>query len=117
MKTLLLIVIIAALANFTHAQNSNNTNQIYEIQCTMSVDDILHAQPWDIDHAPSEFANNITMTLFEELEIIYEMVNNQQTENLDSHIEAVDSAVESAIALGMNYSMFTADLDFIETLN
>lgn len=94
------------------------SQQINEVKCTMTVEEVLREQPFDIDHYKSEDARYITIDLFDELEAVYEKVNNglTGTANLEEHFTAIDSLLNSANGLDMNYSMFDEDLDFVESL-
>jgi hypothetical protein len=87
------------------------------IQCTMSIDEIALAQPYHRDHPKQENTEIIAADIISELTLVYDLLNQGNSTNLTSHIDAIQSSVDEAILLGMNYSMFQADLDFIETLN
>ncbi len=110
-KTLLLFtfLLMGNLALFAQSPTS--------IQCTFTLEEIAQVQPYHRDHPKQEDTELIATTMITELNAVYELISLGNTSTLLSHIEAIDSAVNAAIALGMNYSMFQADLDFIETLN
>lgn len=74
-------------------------------------------QPYDVDHPKQEETMELASTLISELNLVYDKVNNNITLGLAENIEAIQIAVDAASVLGMNYSMFDADLQFIETLN
>jgi hypothetical protein len=93
-----------------------NAQTTYEIECTMTVDEISAAQPFDVDDPAQESVWSISGILFTELNLMYDKLNNGLENELEEHIQAINAAIDSAVALGMNYSMFDADLDFIETL-
>lgn len=93
------------------AQNSTTT------QCTMTIDQISEAQPFNVDHPKQENTRDIASDIYTELTIVYDLVNQGNSSGLSSHLNAIQSSVDAAILLGMNYSMFQADLDYIETLN
>ena len=108
---LLPLFMVFILSHFgINAQNNSG------LKCTMTVEEILLQQPFDIDDAKSEDARNISVLLISELNSIYEKVNNQDSENLELHLLAIDLAIKSADEVGMNYEMFKTDLEFIETL-
>ncbi|MDG1334202.1 MAG: hypothetical protein P8P74_17850 [Crocinitomicaceae bacterium] len=86
------------------------------IQCVLTIDQISEAQPYDVDHPKQEETREIAANLITELGIVYDLVNQGNT-NLSSHINSIEASVGQATVIGMNYSMFQADLDFIETLN
>ena len=88
----------------------------YEIQCTMTLEEISQVQPFNVDHYKQENVRDIVNTLFTELDLIYDKLNNDQGEPIAQHIEAVHTAIESAEEIEMNYSMFDADLEIIETV-
>lgn len=83
----------------------------------MSVEAITQMQPYDVDHPKQEETMELASTLISELNLVYDKVNNNITLGLAENIEAIQIAVDAASVLGMNYSMFDADLQFIETLN
>ena len=87
------------------------------IQCTLTIDQISEAQPFHVDHPKQEETREIASDMMSELVIVYDLVNQGNSADAASHIQAIEASVDSAILLGMNYSMFQADLDYIETLN
>lgn len=87
------------------------------IQCTLTIDQISEAQPFNVDHPSQEETRDIASAIFTELTAVYDLVNQGNSTGLTSHLDAIQLSVDAAILLGMNYSMFQADLDFIETLN
>lgn len=111
-KTLLQFLLVTFLfINF-----SSTAQEKYELQCTMSIEQILRSQPFDIDHPTSETAKHISITLTNELGTIYQQLNAGNTEGLDASITAIESAIISAKEIGMNYSMFEKDLEYLEEL-
>ena len=88
-----------------------------EIQCTMNLDQIALAQSFDIDHPNQEGTRIIASDIISELHLVYDLVSQNSTVGLEEHLQAIEASINSAELLGMNYSMFQADLDFIETLN
>jgi hypothetical protein len=82
----------------------------------MSIEEISSLQPFDVDDPLQESVWSISEILFTELNLVSEKINNGLENELSIHILAINAAIESAVTLGMNYSMFDADLDFIETL-
>jgi hypothetical protein len=87
------------------------------IQCTLTIDQISQAQPFDVDHPKQEETREIASSLISEIETVYDLVNQGNISNISSHITTIEGLVNRATALGMNYSMFQADLNYIETLN
>lgn len=110
-KTLLLFTILLCSQLSLFAQSPTS------IQCTMTIDEIALAQPYHRDHPKQENTEIIAADIISELTLIYDLVNQGNSTNLTSHIEAVQLSVDAAIALGMDYSMFQADLEFIDSLN
>lgn len=111
------VILLSLFTLFLFKGLSVNAQVSNEVKCKMTVDEILRSQPFDIDEPISEDAKNITLLLFSELETIYIELNNNNIGNIHDHIELVHSAIVSAIAIGMNYSMFENDLEFIDTIN
>jgi len=87
------------------------------VQCNLTIHQIQEAQTFETDHPKQIEVLEIAEGLFAELTTVYDLVNQDDTTGVSSHIDTIDSLIESAKLLGMNYSMFQADLDFIETLN
>lgn len=87
------------------------------IQCQMTIDEISLQQSFDVDHPKQEETRNIATLLIAELNLIYDKVNSNNTAGIDQNISNIDELILSADNLGMNYSMFDADLQYIETLN
>lgn len=83
----------------------------------MTLEEIGFAQPYDIDHPDQEATTLIASSIISELTIVYDLLSQNNTNDLEPHLEAIQVSVDAAVALGMNYTMFQADLDFIETLN
>ena len=112
MVRLLTIILTVFCIGTSFSQQTN------EVKCTMTVEEILREQPFDIDHFKSEDARYVLIDLFDELETVYDKVNNNLTgiANLEEHFNAIETLIESADVIGMNYAMFDEDLDFVESL-
>lgn len=110
-KLLLLTAILLLGSSTTFAQTPNS------VQCSLTIDQIAEVQPFDVDHPKQEETREIAESLFSELTIVYDLVNQGNTTDAASHIDTIQALIDSATTLGMNYSMFQADLDYIETLN
>ena len=103
------LLLFSQLSVFAQSPNS--------LQCTMNLDDISLAQTFNIDHPKQEDTRSIATGFISELTIVYDLVNQNNSTDLAVHLELIQLLVDAANTLGMNYSMFQADLDFIETLN
>ena len=110
-KTLLLLTLLISTHLSLFAQIPT------AIQCTLTIDQISEAQSFNVDHPSQEETRDIASDIFTELAAVYDLVNQGNSTGLTSHLAAIQLSVDAAILLGMNYSMFQADLDFIETLN
>lgn len=110
-------ILLPLFALFLLCNLSLNAQSIVEIQCTMSVEAITEVQPYDVDHPSQEETIELASTLISELNLVYDKVNNNVTAGLAESLDTIQVAVDAANVLGMNYSMFDADLLFIETLN
>lgn len=110
-KTLLLftLLIFSQLSLFAQSQTA--------VQCTLTIDQISEVQPFNVDHPNQEETREIATDLYTELTAVYDLNNQGNSTDLSTHLDAIEISVDAAILLGMNYSMFQADLDFIETLN
>ena len=114
MKRLLLTLSVLFLCNqfVLHAQQ-----QQYEMKCQMTYEEVLRDnQPFDIDDVIAEKARDIAIALIEDFKIIYDLLNDGQTEDVDDRITAIRESIEEAESINMNYEMFKDDLEFIETL-
>ena len=58
----------------------------------MTVEEIQFSQTWDIDDALSENTQNIAISLFAELNQIYELVNQNSTTGMDAHILSIQNS-------------------------
>ncbi len=110
-KTLLTftLILLGHIALFAQSPTS--------IQCVLTIDQISEAQPYNVDHPKQEETRDIATNLISEIVIVYDLVNQGNTSGLSSHINTIEVFIDQAILIGMNYSMFQADLDYIETLN
>jgi hypothetical protein len=111
-KTLLHLLFVT----FVFINFSITAQEKHELKCKMTVEEILRSQPFDIDHPTSENARYITIILNKEFAIIYEQLNEGNSQGLEEHIIAIESAIISAKEINMNYSMFTKDIEFLEEL-
>jgi|TARA_B110000093_G_C12634166_1_gene271467 hypothetical protein len=109
-------ILLPLFAIFLLCNLSLNAQSNIEIQCTMSLEAITQVQPYDVDHPKQEETMELATTLISELNLVYDKVNNYILLGLAENLEAIQIAVDAAKLLGMNYSMFDADLEFIETL-
>jgi hypothetical protein len=114
MKKSILLPLITLFLLCHLSLNAQNTNVI---QCQMTIDEISLLQSFDIDHPKQEETRSIATSLIAELNLVYDELNNNITTEINGHILIIENLILSADALGMNYSMFDADLEFIETLN
>ena len=112
MKKILLTFTLVLFGHFMLMAQSPTS-----IQCTMTIDQISEAQPFDVDHPNQEETRVIAENLILEISTVYTEVNQGNTSNLTDHIATIEALVNQATTLGMNYSMFQADLDYIESLN
>ena len=87
------------------------------IQCTLTIDQISEVQPYNVDHPKQEETRAIAENLISEIVIVYDLINQGDTSSISSHIASIETFIDQATLIGMNYSMFQADLDYIETLN
>ncbi|NVK65105.1 MAG: hypothetical protein HWE22_10990 [Flavobacteriales bacterium] len=112
MRKLLLLMAIVFLSGSSLIAQSPTS-----IQCTLTIDQISEAQPFDVDHPKQEETREIAENLIAEITIVYDLVNQGNTSNLSDHTATIEALVNQATVLGMNYSMFQADLNYIESLN
>lgn len=87
------------------------------VQCTLTIDQISEAQPFDVDHPKQEETREIAENLISEITSVYDLLNQGDTSSVSNHTAAIEALVDQATLLGMNYSMFQADLNYIESLN
>lgn len=90
--------------------------QTSEPTCRMTLDEIALAQPYHRDHPKQEETERIAHTLISEISTIYRLFNNNELAKIEGHKNTIKLAVDQAIAIGMNYSMFKQDIDFIDTI-
>ncbi len=90
--------------------------QTSEPACRMTLDEIALAQPYHRDHPKQEETERIAHTLISEISTIYRLFNNNELAKIEGHKNTIKLAVDQAIAIDMNYSMFKEDIDFIDTI-
>lgn len=109
-KNLLLTAITVLILGFAvSAQQSN------ELQCQMSMDEILMQQSFGIDDAISEDARYIVEDLINRLNEFYELLSANELEDLKITIEEIDKILTKATEINLNYSMFGDDLNELES--
>ena len=108
--------LLPLLLFFTLIQFSSVAQQSYEIKCEMTVEEVLRKQPFDIDLAIAEKARDLLIELFSEINLVYDEINGGNTSNLKGRIKTINSLIDTAEELGMNYSMFENDLEIIKNL-
>lgn len=113
-KTALLSLVCCAL--FFNSQLLAQNQQKPSAKCQMSIEEILRAQPFDIDDAKSETAKEVATDLFHEIALFYENRGVAENKTNVDHFALVDGIIKKAKSIGMNYSMFAEDLKFIENL-
>ena len=84
--------------------------------CRMTLDEIALAQPFHRDHPKQEETERIAHTLISEISAIYKLFNNNELAKIEGLRNTIKFAVDQAIAIGMNYSMFKEDIDFIDSI-
>jgi hypothetical protein len=109
-KTILFFLIIAFNCFGLFAQQTS------EPICKMTLDEIALAQPFHRDHPKQEETESIANTLISEISVIYKLINTNELAKIKEHRNTVRLAVAQAIAIGMNYSMFKEDIDFIDAI-
>ena len=110
-------LLLPLFALFILSTISLNAQSNIEIQCQMTIDEIALDQSYHIDDPKQEETRIIASTIISELNLIYNKVNSNTTVGLVENIENVKSAILASDQLGMNHSMFDADMEFIESLN
>ena len=88
----------------------------YAPKCTMTIDEIALAQPYHRDHPNQEETERIARVFMTEIAAAYTSFNNKQLSEINAHKNTIQLAVEQALAMGMNYTMFKEDIDFIEAI-
>jgi len=89
----------------------------YEMKCTMTEREIMQSQSFGEDDPESESAFPIFNSLKTEFQNLYNEINNGEMGNINLHIEQINIAIENAVLLNLNYSMFQEDIEFIQQYN
>ena len=108
-KTIIIFLLIAFNCFGLFAQTTT------EPKCRMTLDEIALAQPFHRDHPKQEETERIANTLISEISVVYKLFNNKELAKIELHRNTISIAVDQAIAIGMNYSMFKEDIDFIDS--
>lgn len=82
----------------------------------MTVEEILEVQPFDIDHPTAEFAREVAEKLLSELGVVYNKISANDLSEIAQNTATINELVAKAKEIEMNYSMFTEDLEFLETI-
>lgn len=106
-----LLLPLTVLFLFSHF---NVDAQRYQMECTMTFEEVMLNQPFDIDEPVAEFARDVATELLEEITFIYDKLNLKEKKDLDVHKSNVQELIKEADRLGMNHSMFDNDVKFIE---
>ena len=109
-------ILLPILVLFISAGFSLNAQSTYEMQCQMTVEEIQLQQSWDIDDPTSETTQNIAIELIKEINALYAIANGTLAGDIVDRKENISNAVVHAVSIGMNYSMFDADLEIIATI-
>ena len=108
-RVFLIIFFVSIVASST-AQSSCNPN----MKCQMSIEQIIDSQQFDKDSYESEKVKIITDELFLRFDLFYIAVDDAKLEAIKININAIDVALNSAIILGMDCSMFEDDIKSLE---
>ena len=85
-----------------------------QVKCTLTIEQIQRQQSFDVDDPKSEDIRTICQVLFRELKWIYENKNEAKSDEIEKHVYVINKTVEYAKGIGMNYSMFSDDLYYVE---
>jgi hypothetical protein len=99
---------------FIVASSTAQTSSNPDMKCVMSVEQIIDLQHFDKDSNDAEKAEYIINELFLRFDLFYIALDDNKLEIMKIQIEAIDVALNSAIILGMNYSMFDDDIKSLE---
>ena len=111
---LLLLILFSAFLCSSDFGFSQTTNQM---QCTLSEREILQSQTFNEDAPESEEAREIVRSLLIEFAEVYNLINSNQLSEIESHLSIIHQRIDAANTINLNYSMFDADLEFIEQFN
>ncbi len=121
MKKNYIIIFLIFFSTSVFAQNVisnkayNKKSIKQEINCKLTVNEILNEQLIDIDQVEYHKAKVIAEVLLKEFNDFYLEINNKDISNTNKHLIAINSAINSADIIGMNYSMFDDDINFINS--
>lgn len=88
----------------------------YAPKCRMTIDEIAMSQPYHRDHPKQEDTERIAHIFITEISAAYTLFNNNELSKINSHKKTIKSAMNQALAIGMNYTMFKEDIDFIDSI-
>ena len=111
-----LLLLKSVIAVFLLISAQSHAQSIQEVKCEMSLEQVLLAQPFDIDHPKSEFAKMYTEQLFKDLSLLYKAYSQDQPTDIKKYISSIEDLIRKSDDLGMNVSMFSADIKFIQSL-
>ena len=115
MKKTITTILIAITANFSYSQtNQQNEGTINEIKCKLTVEEIFLKQPLGIGDPSTGGSKEVARLYIQELNLIYYKEANNIS--FDEHIKNIDALIKVSEKMGMNYSMFKEDLDYINSI-
>ncbi|MFH2141801.1 MAG: hypothetical protein ABIJ97_05230 [Bacteroidota bacterium] len=114
MKQLILVSIFFLLMLCQHTIKAQES---YEIKCKMTIEGIMDIQSFKLDVPEFEKAKKIAEVLLYRFELLYLAINNSNISEAIEQKTIIQSAINSAQIIKMDYSMFDEDLNFINNLD
>lgn len=85
--------------------------------CTMDQRQVMQSQSFSEDALEAEEARQIFQDFTNTLILAYTNINNNSLEEVQTQILAINTFVVTFQTLGLNYSMFNDDIEFITNYN
>jgi hypothetical protein len=93
------------------------SQQQYAVICTMDQRQIMQSQSFTEDAIEAEEASALFLNFTNTLVLAYNNINNSSMQALAVQISAIQTHIQAFQTLGLNYSMFNDDIEFILNYN
>lgn len=93
------------------------SQQQQTIKCTMNDRQIMQSQSFTEDALEAEAAREIFKNFTNTLNLAYSNINANATTEIQLQISEINTFIQTFQNLGLNYSMFNDDIEFILNYN
>ena len=91
--------------------------QQHSMKCTMDQRQVMQSQSFTEDAVEAEEARELFQNFTNTLTLAYSNINNNSLAEVEVQISAINTFMQTFQTLGLNYSMFNEDIEFILNYN